>query len=540
MSDELDQWQTQPKLRSNYYAIAVRRRWTVLVPFLCFGLAGYVATRLREDVYRSSAMILVDQQRIPDRYITPNMIVNLQQRLDSMTQQILSRRRLQALIQDLGLYERERQRWSMDDVIDRMRQAIQVEVVEAPGRAGELTGFKISYATSDPLLAQLVTNELVSLFLEENVRLRTQQSSGTTAFLATQLEQARKSLANEEARLREYKAQYTGELPEQQQANLQVLASLEAQLFANTASLERAEQQKVYLESLRAQYAAMQKTAGNEGEEVAVEPPSEAQGGSDTVLRDLQKRVAELRGQYGPRHPDLLNAQQMLDEWQALQKQAEADKGSGGAATRQASRSVKSPPPKTVADTALIEVEGRLKSVQVEIDSLSADAQKLRTRIQECQGHINLAPLRQQQFAEVIRSHENALANYQSLLKKKQDSELASNLEAQQQGDRLRLLEPANLPRKPESRLPLTGLGWAFGLVVGAGLALTLERCDDSFRDLKSVAAEINVPIAVRVPMIRGPRELVWHRWRTGLEVVAISAALAACISTNVQVLLQN
>src|SRR5581483_7951583 len=272
----------------DYVDIIIRRRWFLMAPTFTLGLLGLVGALLWPPKYRSEALILVEQQKIPERYVTPNVVGDLQERLQSMTQQILSRTRLQHLIEQLGLYPELRARKTMDDVVDRMRKDIEVEPIRGGKGAGEITAFRISYATRSPALAQQVTNELTSLFIEENLQARTEQSESTTAFLESQLEQARQELAEQEKRMGEYKARYLGELPEQEQSNMQILSSLESQLQSRTTALDRAQQEKVYLESMRSEYVAMQEAAQR------AEGLGPIAGAAvDPVLSDLQRQLAE-------------------------------------------------------------------------------------------------------------------------------------------------------------------------------------------------------------------------------------------------------
>src|SRR5438874_11141791 len=234
----------------DYWAIVRRRRWWLIAP-LFLGWALVVgATWSIPAMYRSETMIIVEQQKVPEHYVVPNVAADLQQRLQSMTQQILSRTRLQGIIQTFHLYAGEGNVADSETLVERMRQDIKIDLVSAPGRPGELTAFKISYSARTPTLAQQVTGELTSLFIEENLRNRQQQSEDTTAFLQNQLENARKDLATQEQRLREFKTKYLGQLPEQLQSNVQILAGLQAQLQAASEARDHAQQQKLYLESL--------------------------------------------------------------------------------------------------------------------------------------------------------------------------------------------------------------------------------------------------------------------------------------------------
>src|SRR5216684_9132983 len=207
----------------------------------------------------------------------------------------------------------------MDDVVDKMRDDILIDLVKPPRGRESTNAFRIYYSSGNPHVAQQVTSELTSLFIDESLEERTQQSVSTTEFLEHQLEQARKDLAEQEEHLRVYKTSYLGELPQQEQSNLQILRGLEAQLYSLSDALGRAEQQKIYLESLRTEYLAMHQSLG------AADGNSQAPSSTvaDLALRDLRKQLAEAEAKYTPRHPDVLKLQQQINQWEALKQNVE-------------------------------------------------------------------------------------------------------------------------------------------------------------------------------------------------------------------------
>jgi succinoglycan biosynthesis transport protein ExoP len=504
----------------DYVDIIVRRRWFFMAPMFTLGLLGLVGALLWPPRYRSEALILVEQQKIPERYVTPNVVGDLQERLQSMTQQILSRTRLQRLIEQLRLYPDLRARKTMDDVVDRMRKDIEVEPIRGGKGAGEITAFRISYATRSPSLAQQVTNELTSLFIEENLQARTEQSESTTAFLESQLEQARQELAEQEKRMGEYKARYLGELPEQEQSNMQILSSLESQLQSRTTALDRAQQEKVYLESMRSEYVAMQEAA-QRAEGLGPIPGAAV----DPVLSDLQKQLAEAEAKYTPEHPDVVRLRQQLEQWKARHRKAEAGVGSGSRAGVG-----------LAGKPALAEVESRLKALNVEIQSQKKEMEELSRKIREYQARLSMTPLREQQLAEVLRSYQNSKENYQSLLQKRMQSELATSLEKRQQGEQFRILDPPSLPQKPAepNRPKIVLIGWALGLGVGAGLAALREFTDRTLHSEKEVSRHTGVPVLAGIPVLRSGQEEARRKRRLLLEVASVTVLLLISVVSGI------
>ncbi len=517
----------EPKQPSwqDYWDMAMRRRWWLLGPFFLCGFLAFGVARLWPEQYRSEALILIEQQKVPEQYVTPNVVHDPQDRLQNMTQQILSRTRLRRLIEQFNLFPAERARLTMDEMIDKMRERIRIELVQAPGRSGALTAFRINFSAGSPRVAQQVTNELTSLFIEENLRARTQQSVSTTDFLQNQLEQARKDLAEQEERQRQYKMRFLGQLPEQQQSNLQILSSLEAQLRAGTDGLERAEQQKIYLESMQTEYQRMQRSFEERSQNALAAAAPERP--SDAAIRDSKKQLTEMETKYTPRHPDVLRLKQQVGRLEA-QAAAESEPA-GGARTKPGAAGAAAG-----LEPASAEVQSRLKAVGSEIESHRKDSQEVRQRIRQFQARLDLTPVREQQLAEVSRSYENARQYYQSLLQKKLQSELATNLERRQQGEQFRILDPASLPQKASqpNRMSILLVGWALG--IGAGLALTalLEITDKTLRTEIDVSQSIALPVLVHIPVLRSPAAEVQQRWYHGMELVG--AALGVLISISV------
>ena len=227
-----------------YLDIAIRRRWLLLGPFFALGLAGFIVAHVWPARFRSEAMILVDEQKVPDKYVMPNVVSSAETRLNSMTQEILSRTRLQEIIDKFGLYPQERGHNTADQLVDQMRQDIEITPGVSKEHPDQLTEFQISYAAPSSATAQQVVNDLTSLFIKENIENRTQQSMSTTSFFESQLDQARKDLSNQEHQLAAYKSRYLGELPQQEQSNLQILSELQAQVSAASTALDRAQQEK--------------------------------------------------------------------------------------------------------------------------------------------------------------------------------------------------------------------------------------------------------------------------------------------------------
>src|SRR4029077_2581512 len=235
MVDDLDEKSPEGFDLQNYLQIVRRRHLHFLIPMFVGWAVVWGASWLLHPRYQSSTMILVEQPTMPKDYVTPNVTVDWQERLQSITQQILSRTRLLRIIDQIGIYSAPSAHSSPDEKVEQMRKDIAIELVR--GQGNQITAFNVSYTSGDPLLAQRVTFELTNLFINENLEARQQQSQDTTKFLEVQLENARGLLAEQENRIRQFKSQHVGEMPEQVSSNLQILSGLQSQLQSEQDSL---------------------------------------------------------------------------------------------------------------------------------------------------------------------------------------------------------------------------------------------------------------------------------------------------------------
>ncbi len=234
--------------------LLTRRRWWIILPASVISLGVIAVLHFLPNHYSSEATIIVVQQQVPERYVTPNSTSDIMRVLDAMKQEVLSRTRLLAIIEDLNLYPKERKRLSPEGLVDLMRTDVGITPVFSRTDRPDITAFTISFIANTPRLAQETTSRLTTLFIRQNLKAREDQAVTTTKFLNTELDAAKQKLAIQEQRLRDFKMQYLGQLPEQQQGNLSILTGLQAQLQNAVNSRNRAQQQQLYLESLLVEY----------------------------------------------------------------------------------------------------------------------------------------------------------------------------------------------------------------------------------------------------------------------------------------------
>jgi len=510
----------------DYWAIVRRRRWWILLPLSACWLVVWIVSWLLPATYQSDALILVEQQKVPEQYVVPNVSVSLQERLQSMTQQILSRTRLQATIDRFHLYARDgglTSKLQSTDPVDQMRRDIQIELVQAPGHPGELTAFKIRYSAGTPELAQQVNSELTTLFIEENLKSQQQLSESTTAFLDSRLSDARAKLAEQEAKVRAFKATHLGSLPSQLPSNVQIMSGLQSQLQATQHAVEAAEQQKLYLQSLLQQYQSVQESL------VSGDSPATPPEALENELKVLRVQLADAQSKYTDSYPDVVALKGNIAKTEKLKKEIEDEI----AAKQQADNEAEAPESHRASVlrngtlSPMMQIQSQLKSNQLEIENLRKQEIKIQSEMSQYQARLNGTPQTEQELADISRGYEESQANYNSLLQKQMQSQLATSLQQRQQGEQFRIIDPPSMPYKPSApnHLLVSVGGLIFGLAVGAILTAVLELTDARVRHEKDLEGLVPSRVLVGIPRLSTPEEderLVRLRWLDRLGVVAV------------------
>lgn len=517
----------------DYFDIVRRRRWIILVSaFVCWLLVWGVGWLLPSS-YESDAEIQIPQQQVSPTLVEPNTTETAAAQLAIVQGQVESTASLQGLIDQDHLYPRHsglRALFDPSDPVAQMRKDIQITPEEIGKRnSGQvaLAGFVISYRAANPELAQLVNRQLTDLFRVANNASQQQFSQTTTAFLKTELDDAQANLNTQEASVKAFKAQHMGELPDQVQSNLQILAGLQENLQNTERSLSGAREQRLYLESLIQQYQSAQADLGTG--DSAVTPSS-----LDKQLKDLEMQLAQERSQYTDNYPDVIALKDQIAKTKELKKQTEdeiaaAQKENKGANTLPSGSATEV---QNGAPTPMMQIQSQLKSNQLQIQSLETQEKAINLRIAGYQTRLDAAPRVDQELTEISRGYAEASKNYDSLLHRYQDSKLASNLPQGQQGEYI-VTSPATLPTTPSA--PNHGLvslgGLAVGIVLGLGLAVLIELTDARIRKEGDLEGIVSARVLVGIPNMSTPaenRRRATRRWVERAAVLAMAVLLVA------------
>lgn len=531
-----EQQESKPDLE-RYIDLLKRRHMQFLIPLFVGWLLVWGATWLIPVRYKSSTLILVEQPTMPKNYVVPNISDDLQDRLQSITQQILSRTRLLLIIDKLNLYADNGHRAaSPDDKVAQMRKDINIELVR-DAHNDQITAFRVSYSSHDPHVAQKVTSELTALFINENLRVRQEQSEDTTKFIEDQLEDARTRLSAQEVQVRQFEAVHQGALPTQQASNLQILSGLQQRLQNEQDALNTAKQQRVYLEALLQQYHVVNGTSTT-GDTVPPELP-----GIDANLAKLRAQLADLSSRYTDRYPDVVNLKDQIARTEKQRSEVlaearrEASQGTAGGKSAKPADAIGAGP-----NAPVLQLQGQIRANQVEIANREKSITELNASIVEYQTRLNQEPAIEQQLADLTRGYDQSKANYDDLLKKRNESAMATSMEQMQQGQRFTMLDPPTLPLKPDfpDRLKFCGLGLIVGMILGFGVVGVSELLDDRIHSEKQLKALLPVAVLTEVPEVPAPSDERRRRRKVLIGWCTAGIVLAALLAGSTYSLMRG
>jgi polysaccharide chain length determinant protein (PEP-CTERM system associated) len=498
----------------DYIEILKRRWWMIAIPAILFPLIGYAITFFVQPQYDSQTLVLVEQQKVPDTYVKPVVTEDLNARLATMREQILSRSRLQPIIERFNLYANTKM--SMDDRIDLTRKSIEIRPIQSDlARTGGLPGFFILFRAGDARTAQLVCGEIQSLFVTENLNDRAASASGTTDFLKSQLADAKAKLDEQDARLAKFQQTYVGKLPGAENSNINMLTTLNTQLEASTQSLARMEQDRSYTESM---LAAQQSQVAQTSEHGGGAGPQEQQ----VELQSLLTQEADLTSRYTDSYPDVVSVRRKISELREKIAKAPAPVATAAAP---------SSAPKATDSLGVQQLRAQLRGKEAAIAQQRREQGAIQAQLRLYQERIASSPAVEQEYKSITRDNQMAQTFYDDLLNKMNQSKMATDLEKRQQGEQFRVMDEPNLPEAPA--FPKRGVFVAGGLAAGLGLGLLivglLEYMDTALRSERDIWAFTKLPtLAIIAYNSEESPAQVKRRWfgRRGPDLAAEAKAL--------------
>ena len=503
-----------------------KRKIRITVAAIFFTLCAVAVVRLLPPVYLAETVVLIDSQKIPEKFVSATVGDDLEERIASIRQTLLSGAELKKVIEEFGLYREERKTHFEEEILELMRKDISITLESAmPGtsKTKRPGAFRIGYQGSDPTLVMQVANRLTDLYVDQNLKTREGQAAGTSEFLDTQLRDAKKHLDELEAAVSVYKLEHNGELPQQENALSGTLTRLQIELEANRDAINRAQQTKIILESnvnsmeanIATQAKAEQTPPGEDPSPVYSLLPGQTNASSGKASEALEVQLALLRSRYSENHPDVIrmrNAVENLKRFEAEKRASNAAAAAnsqsaegGTTGKRPASTQLRESPELAHTRNQLTGLKAQITGSDAELENRKAEQQRILRDLALYQRRIERLPVREQEMAQITRDYEMSKENYKSLLDKKMAAEMSLNMERRQQSERFVVLDRAQLPEKPiKPKKPLLYAGGsAAALLLALVLGFIAELRQNVFLGEWELPA--GTPVLARLPYIAVP-----------------------------------
>jgi uncharacterized protein involved in exopolysaccharide biosynthesis len=552
----------QEKTLQDYMAILSRRKLPMLITMVAVFLIGVVVALVWPPTFRSSATILIKEQEVPVDLVRSTVTSYAAERIKVIEQSVLTRSNLTQIIEKYNLYEKERKRKTMEEVLQDMRDDIKLDMIEAnvvdprSGRSMSATiAFMLSYDGRSPDSTQRVAGELTSLFLAENLKNRTEKANETYTFLTEESNKLAQQIAEMERSLAEFKEKHADSLPELSALNFSTIDRTEMELDQADSELRALDERRYFIESQLAQTNPLAMMQSATGERI-LDPSSrlkalEAEYASLSVkysaehpdvmkvkreiegLREstgLVSNTIEIAGQlsnartelgmaeqaYSADHPDVVRLKKVVAELEGKLKAAERLPEQKAATQRP-------------DNPAYIQLQTQLESVKSDMNAVRERKQKLRGKVAEYELRVSRSPQVERDYQAMLREHENASRRYQDIRARQMEAEIGQALEKESKGESFQLIDPAQFPEEPikPNRILITLLSLVFAMACGFGYALVAESLDSSIRGVKSVTAMlVAAPLAV-IPAIYTPVD--YYR-RKRFNKIAVTVTVASFV----------
>ena len=546
-----------------------RRRTLFTLVFILIFLAALATAFLLSSLYRSQVVILIEEQQIPPEYVKTAVTSYVEERLQLITQQIMSRPRLLKMIKQFNLYQDMQDRYTTEEILDKMRQRINLETTSADvidkrtGRPSTATiAFTLSFEDESPGTAQKVASQLASFYLEENLRTREETASNITAFLQHELDNLKKQIDQLEQRISSFKQQHKYELPEFNAINLQAIDRLQRDLDQYDSNIRTLQERKIYLEGqlatidpltpltndqgqtvmnprkrlkyLRVQLLSLQSSLSPRHPDVKKLKKEIAKlearvGGREDDLQlkikqliDLQGQLAALKGRLGDKHPDVIK---LSRQTAALEAEVEAAKNDTGTNDKTSLAEPENP--------AYINIQTQIASTAMEVAEMKKARDNLKREIAKYQQRLENAPVVERDYSQLTRDYDNAKFKYNEIMNKLMEARVAQGMEESQKGERFTIIDPAQLPEKPfkPNRLAIVLIGFVLALGAAVGAAAVRESLDDSVKNPEELDNLTGVPVLSTINLMESSIERRQRQRRTWLLLIILVIGFIAALT---------
>ncbi|GAB6094594.1 GNVR domain-containing protein [Desulfatiferula olefinivorans] len=486
--------------------IILKRHWLLIIPFCISMIVGIFLVITLPRVYESKTVILVQPQKVPSNIVRDIVESDINARISTLSQRILSRTNLENIIKEFDLYSGpEYEKMFLEEKVKSLEKRIVVNVTRGGGRNAD--SFSITFRGEDPEKVMRVTSSLANSFIDENLKIRESQAIGTNTFLEDELESMRRRLIETEQNLKDYREKNMGGLPEQLDSNLRILGSLNDQLTAVQAEIRDAKLRLTSIEDTELEGGGPTIGADGSGSQ------------SPASLNQLREQLETYRSRYTDRHPDVVRLKKMIGELEAqLQTVDEGNDIASGTSSGAMPR----------FSVAYLR---QRRAINADLDRLEGEKQNLLAQIAVYKKRVEDTPKREQELQSLQRDYNNINQTYNSLLGRQLEAQIAVNMEKKQKGEQFRVLDPARVGQTPVSpnMKKLFVFVMAAGLGLGGGLVFLLEFLDTSFKEPEEIEAFIDLPVLATIPTVLNEVETRRQKMRLVGSVLGVLTAVMLC-----------
>jgi uncharacterized protein involved in exopolysaccharide biosynthesis len=538
-----------------------RQKAVFLLAFIIIFSAAVIIAFVLPPIYRSQSHILIEEQQIPEEYVNTADTSYVEERLQLISQQIMSRPQLLEIIKKFNLYANMRDRYTTEEIVGKFRKRFNLETISADvidrrtNRPSSATiAFTLSFDDQNPQIAQKVANQLTSLYLEENLRTREARATNITSFLQQELDSLKSQINELEDKISTFKQQHEYELPEFNAINLQAVSRLQRDIDQAEMDIRSLNERKIYLEGQLAGIDPQGALLSEEGKKIM--NPKER-------LKFLHLQLASLQSQLSAKHPDVKKLQREIAELEnrvgniddSLDKAKRLKKLQGQLATLKGRLGAKHPdviklakeieilsaelkklPPTAgqLAETnpenpAYINIKTQITSTSMEIKSRQKGIEQLKKEIVKYQQRIENVPRVERDFTQMSRDYDNAKYKYNEIMNKLMEARVAQGMEESRKGERFTIIDPAQLPERPikPNRLAIVLIGFVLALGAGVGLGAVRESLNDAIKTAEELGRLTGLPVLTSIPLMESDKERQRKRNKKIIVVLLLGVVIA-------------
>jgi len=541
-----------------------RRKKGFITIFAIIFLAGFVIALALHPIYKSEAMIRVNDQEIPDNFVQSTLNEYVESRIEKINQQVLGRPRLQKVIEDLNLFSDENNKENSYEIVEKFRKNINLELIvsEMQSKPGGknlsfAVAFNLSYEGRDPETVQRVTDKLANLYVEEDVKRKQRVVSATADFLKLELERIKANIDLQERKISEFKKTNLRELPSDINSNIQTITRLERELDVAEMKLRGLNEKKLYLESALATIEPLSPVV-IEGDKIAANP--------NQRLKELHIQLTKLKSIYSDKHPDIKNLKREISELEtqveasdiSVEKVKRLNQLENELAAMEGKLGSEHPDVKAIKrelavlekeinnsmtekvmlkiseekpdNPAYINLVTQINTINLEIQAIKEDKNNIKNSIEKYQQIIQKAPALEKELNELTRDYEASKSKYQEILNELMAAQVAKEIEGKQQGERFIIASPAYLPTKPYKPNRLVIVLVSLIIAIGASFIFSAfqEAIDDSIKTTDQIRQVLNAPVLTSISYIVTDREKRIRRFKRTIWVLFAILVVAA------------